>query len=384
MRVTGDWLDHPGTRAVCRMLVDGGYRALFVGGCVRDALLGRPVGDIDIATDARPERVMALAESAKIKAVPTGIDHGTVTLIAEGLAHEITTFRRDVATDGRHAVVQFSTDVAEDAARRDFTMNALYATPDGEVVDPLGGMADLKARRLRFVGDPAERIAEDYLRVLRFFRFHAWYGDPDQGMDPDALAAIADGADGLDQLSRERVGHEMRKLLSAPDPAPAVAVMRQTGVLPRVLPGSDDRALAPLVHMEHGIAPDPLRRLACLGGTETDQALRLSRDEAKTVVLLRDEIGSARQAAELGYRHGLQRARDILLLRAALFETPLDPHAIAAAETGAKAEFPVTGADLMPDYQGAGLGQKLAELEARWIASEFRLTRQDLLTQGDG
>ncbi|WP_136636117.1 CCA tRNA nucleotidyltransferase [Pseudooceanicola onchidii] len=383
MRITGAWLDHPGTRAVCRALTDGGHLALFVGGCVRDALLNRPIGDIDIATDARPDRVIDLARAAGIKAVPTGIDHGTVTLVAEGLGHEVTTFRRDVETDGRHAVVHFSTDVAEDAARRDFTMNALYATPEGEVVDPLGGLPDLRERRLRFVGDPAARIAEDYLRILRFFRFHAWYGDPDEGMDAEALAAIAEGADGIARLSKERIGHEMRKLLTAPDPAPSVAVMRQTGVLARVLPGSDDRALALLVHLEGDMQADPIRRMALLGGSEPDADLRLSRDDAKRLVILRTEIGEPTGPGELGYRHGYDAARDILLLRAAMFETPLDPTALTAAQAGAIVQFPVRAADLMPGFTGPALGQKLAELEDRWIASGFTLDRKALLAGGD-
>ena len=161
------------------MLEEGGHRAYFVGGCVRNALIGAEVSDVDIATDARPERVAALAFRAGLKAIPTGIAHGTVTVVSGGHAFEVTTFRRDVATDGRRAVVVFSDDVAEDAARRDFTMNALYAAADGTVIDPTGeGLADLAARRVRFVGEPARRIAEDHLRVLRFFRFHAWYGDP--------------------------------------------------------------------------------------------------------------------------------------------------------------------------------------------------------------
>ena len=211
---------------------------------------------------------MALAAAAGLAAVPTGIDHGTVTLLSDGQPFEVTTFRRDVETFGRHATVAFSTDIAEDAARRDFTMNALYAEPDGTLVDPLGGLADLRARRVRFVGDPARRIAEDYLRILRFFRIHAWYGDPAGGLDPEGLAACAALQEGLDSLSRERVGAEIAKLLAARDPAPAVAAMAATGILARVLPGADPRALAPLVHLEAGagLAPRWQRRLAALGG----------------------------------------------------------------------------------------------------------------------
>lgn len=244
MKISGDWIQHPGTQALCAALAAEGFRALFVGGCVRNALLGVPVADIDISTDALPETVTNIANRAGFRVVPTGLEHGTVTVLAHGEAHEVTTFRRDVETNGRHAVVAFSTDVTEDAARRDFTMNALYAESSGLVIDPLGGLPDLLARRLRFVGDAEARIREDYLRILRFFRFHAVYGDPEGGLDAEGYAACAANAEGIDELSRERVGAEMRKLLGARDPAPSVAAMAQAGILARVLPGADSRACA--------------------------------------------------------------------------------------------------------------------------------------------
>ena len=181
MKITGDWLRHKGTVAVMAALEGAGHRALFVGGCIRNAILAEPVGDIDIATDAKPDAVTKAAERAGLRVVPTGLDHGTVTVIAGGRAHEVTTFRRDLATDGRHATIAFSTRLEDDAARRDFTMNAIYADRDGTIVDPLNALADLQSRQLRFVGDPASRIREDYLRILRFFRFYAWYGDPASG-----------------------------------------------------------------------------------------------------------------------------------------------------------------------------------------------------------
>ena len=229
MRITGDWITRESTQALMKALNDAGHKALVVGGCVRNALLGVPVADVDIATDALPEEVMRIALAAKMKPVPTGIDHGTVTVVSGSIPHEVTTFRKDVETDGRRAVVAFATDVADDAHRRDLTINALYALADGTLVDPLGGLPDLKARRVRFIEDAEARIREDYLRALRFFRFHAYYGDPAVGMDPEALAAIAANLDGLDTLSRERVGAELLNLLAAPDPAPAVAAMAQTG-----------------------------------------------------------------------------------------------------------------------------------------------------------
>ena len=379
MKVRGDWIAAAATQELCAVLARGGHRALFVGGCVRNALLGVPVADIDLSTDARPDRVTALCRAAGLKVVPTGIDHGTVTVIAGGIAHEVTTFRRDVETFGRHAVVAFSDDVAEDAARRDFTMNALYAEASGEVIDPLGGLPDLIARRVRFVGEAGQRIREDYLRILRFFRFHAIHGDPANGLDAEGLAACAELADGIGQLSRERVGAEMRKLLSAADPAPAVAAMAQAGVLAHVLPGADPRALPVLVHLESDRAPDWLARLACLGGEDPAERLRLSRADARSLSRLRDEIAESRTPAELGYRLGLAEGAAVVLSRAALQEMP--PPATWAEDLarGALARFPLCAADLMPGLQGPALGARLKELEDRWIASGFALTRQDLL-----
>jgi len=379
MRVTGDWIDNKGTQDLMKALLDSGYQALFVGGCVRNALLGVAVADVDIATDATPTRVMALAKAAKMKPVPTGVEHGTVTVVSGGIAHEVTTFRKDVETDGRRAVVAFATDLADDAHRRDLTMNALYANADGTVVDPLGGLDDLKARRVRFIDDAEARIREDYLRILRFFRFHAWYGDPAKGMDVTALAAISANLDGLDTLSRERVAAETLKLLAAPDPAPAVAAMAQIGVLVRILPGADCRALAPLVHLEKGRKPDPIRRLAVLGGHDIEIHLRLSNADTRRLAVLRQETGSDKGISEIAYRYDSETAIDIALLRAASLGTPVDPNAMAQAAKGASATFPVKAADLMPNLQGAALGARLKEIEARWIASDFTLTRDQLL-----
>jgi len=386
MKITGDWLTNPHTQAVCQALETAGYKALFVGGCVRNALLDVPVSDIDIATDARPETVREIEEQAGFKVIPTGIDHGTVTVVAKGTPHEVTTFRHDVETDGRRAVVAFSDNVLDDARRRDFTINALYADATGTVIDPLGGLRDLLAKQVRFIENPADRIREDYLRTLRFFRFHAWYGDPQSGLDEDGLAAIARHLDGLDQLSRERVGAEMKKLLSAPDPAPSVAAMRMTGVLQRVLPGADDTALGPLVHLEatHSVAPEALRRLALLGGEDPTSRFRLSKKEGETLSLLQSKIGSADTAPRLGYRHGFDLAQDILFLRAALFETPLTEEALAQAQTGASAEFPLKAADLMPEFSGPALGRRLDHLKNQWIDSGFELSAQALLALPEG
>ena len=379
MKISGDWISQAGTQALCAALTAAGYRALFVGGCVRNALMARAVADIDIATDALPEIVTNIAETAGFRVVPTGIEHGTVTVIAQGVAHEVTTFRRDIATDGRHATVAFATDIAQDAARRDFTMNALYAQADGSVIDPLGGLADLQARHLRFVGEASARIREDYLRILRFFRFYAIYGDPSQGIDAEGLAACAENLEGLADLSRERVGAEMRKLLAAADPAPAIASMAQAGVLAQILPGASPRALAPLVHLEAGLPPDWQARLAVIGGETLTEALRLSKVETVTIMRIRDEIGSTATPAALGWKFGAQVAQAVVLALAAMLEAPLPSGWQSEIARGAGAALPVTAADLMPALQGPDLGKRLREIEARWLASDLYLGKAALL-----
>ena len=375
--IAGDWLQHPGTQSLMQALEAAGHTVLFVGGCVRNALLGVPVSDVDLSTDATPETVSKLAEAAGFKPVPTGIDHGTVTVVADGKPHEVTTFRRDVETDGRRAVVAYSTDIVEDAQRRDFTMNALYADRHGRVIDPLHGLPDLQARRVRFVGDPETRIREDYLRILRFFRFHAAYGDPMQGLDSEGLAACAALADGLDGISRERITAELRKLLAAHDPAPSVAAMSHAGILTRLLPGADPRALAPLVHLDTGEPSRWLRRLAALGGA-TD-SLRLSRAEVRDLDHLRTALGSSDTPAALGWRMGADLAADAILARAATFGIHPPQDWQRQVRRGATSRFPVAAADLMPAVQGAALGARLKQLEGRWLASDLALTREELL-----
>lgn len=378
MKVAGAWRTNPATQAVCAALTSAGYRALFVGGCVRNALLHAPVADVDIASDALPETVSKIAQKAGFKVVPTGIDHGTVTVIADGIPHEITTFRRDVETDGRRAVVAFSTRIEEDAMRRDFTMNALYAEADGTVIDPLGGLPDLLARRLRFVGEAQARIREDYLRILRFFRFHAWYGDAQGGIDPEGLAACAELSEGLDSLSAERIGAEMRKLLAAPDPGPSLASMAQAGVLTRVLPGADARAIPVLVHLEDGRPAHWLRRLAVLGGENPTDLWRLSRAESRDFGHIRDALAEDQSPAVLGWKLKALAA-DVVLARAALIGAPPAQGWEAEVARGQAAEFPVKPADLMPALQGPALGARLKALEADWLRSNLQATRYSLL-----
>lgn len=383
-KITDSWLTGKAPQSVCAMLTDAGYQAWFVGGCVRNALLGAPITDIDITTDATPERVTELAKQAGFHPVPTGFEHGTVTVVVGGVPFEVTTFRRDVETDGRRAVVAYAGSIEEDAHRRDFTMNALYADASGVIADPLGGLPDLEARRVRFIDDARDRIREDYLRILRFFRFHAWYGDQEAGLDAEALAAVAELSAGIETLSRERVGSEIKKLLAAPDPSPSVAAMARSGVLALVLPGADARALPVLVHHEQtlGVPPDSMRRLACLGGDNYMERLRLSKAEARHLGRLMEYRASMATSAELGYRLGQDEGRDVVLLNAALLEQPIPENVREELKKGAAAIFPVSPRDLMPGLEGAELGARLRQLERRWIESRFTLDREELL--GDG
>lgn len=377
MRVSGEWLFHPGTQALCSLLERADRKAFLVGGCIRNALLGVPVADIDIATDAVPDEVICLAAHAGMKVVPTGLSHGTVTVIVEGRPHEVTTLRRDVTTDGRHAEVKFSTDVTEDASRRDFTMNALYATRTGDVLDPIGGLPDLLARRIRFVGDPARRIREDYLRILRFFRFHAQYGDETAGLDKEGLRACAAHVSGLDTLSRERIGAEIRKLLSARNPVPTVLAMAQTGVLDRVLPGADLGSFARLPALEEGEPPDWMRRLACLRSAVAED-LRLSKAERRRIDAISRAAASKHGAAAIGWELGRETGRSAVIVRAARKGLGLPAGWAEDVDRGAAATFPVKAADLHP-LAGPDLGARLKCLTDLWLRSDLRLKRNELL-----
>ena len=377
MRILAAWVTDPAPAAVMAAL----GQAYFVGGCVRNALMGKAISDIDIATPLTPDQVTARLDAAGIRSVPTGLQHGTVTAVHDGIGIEVTAFRDDIQTDGRHAVVRFTTDIAVDAGRRDFTMNALYATADGTVVDPLGGLADLQARRVRFIGVAHDRITEDYLRILRFFRFHAWYGA--EGIDPDGLAACAELADGLDGLARERVGWEFRKLLAAPDPAPALAAMAASGVLARCLPGAAPDAIAPMVHWEDQLTlqPDWIARLTALGGNNLIQRLRLSRTEGSRLDAVSAALAEPGPPARTAFLHGRDSALAAGLVVAASTGTAPPADLVAQVDRGAAQVFPLKAGDLMRAGVPAGpeLGQTLKLAQAAWLDSDFSLTKAQLI-----
>jgi poly(A) polymerase len=381
MQFKADWLNSPAPTAVFDALMEAGYQAYFVGGCVRDALFGAQASDLDLTTDALPEVVMGLAKAKGWRVIPTGIEHGTVTVVVGDQPLEITTFRKDIQTDGRRAVVAFSTSIKDDAIRRDFTMNALYADINGTVTDPLGGLPDLQAHRVKFIENPTQRIREDYLRILRFFRFHAHYGDPIAGIDADALDACTKNLEGIDTLSKERIGHEMRKLLTADDPAPSIAAMAQTGVLGRVITGSNATSLAPLVHLEKAIGAKPnwIRRLLALGGQDVKNALRLSKHEARKLSELNMVVSNATSPRIAGYKLGAQSGLDAVLVLNAHLGTSLPDSLHKELSIGEGAHFPITAADLSDEYKGAALGAYLKKLEAAWIASNLQATKEELL-----
>lgn len=368
------WLTDPAAGAVMAALAAAGgpEAARFVGGCVRDALLGRDVGDVDVATVLTPDQVVAALGQARLKAVPTGIAHGTVTAISGRRPFEITTLRRDVSTDGRRATVAFTDDWAEDARRRDFHLNALYADGAGILFDPTGrGVDDALAGRIVFVGEARRRIDEDHLRILRFFRFFAWYGRGEP--DAEALAACADRVDGLGRLSAERVSHELLRLLAAPDPTRAVDAMAETGGLAAVLgPQADPGRLRALVlHTE-----DPVLRLSALlpadpvAAEARARALRLSNARvarlraAAAPLALADR--TARRARALAYAEGVEAVRD-----RALKADAVDLAAEIADWTPPR--LPVGGREVMRlgVPPGPETGAVLAAFERGWIADDF-------------
>jgi poly(A) polymerase len=380
------WMTAPETVQVMTALGD----ARFVGGAVRNAMLGATVADVDIAVPMKPEEVLARLKAHDIKAIPTGLEHGTVTALAGGKLFEITSLRRDVETDGRHAVIAFTEDWAEDAARRDFTINAMYAALDGEIFDYATGIEDLIAGRVRFMGEARSRIAEDYLRILRLFRFHAWYGKGE--IDAQALRAAAEARDKLQTLSGERVARELLRLLEAGNPAPVLRMMAATGILSELLPGALQlprlERLA-TIDADNFFARDGLLRLAALLPDDTALAgqvadrLRLSNAERARLVGL---LGggpkivswlSAQGARGLLYRIGPARFRDRVLLQWAA--APRDAGAIqwrmllTMAENWQQPRFPLTGRDVMAAgvAHGPEVGKVLSALEDWWVAADF-------------
>lgn len=403
------WFRDPALGQVLALLNADGGEGRVVGGAVRNSLMGLPVSDIDIATTLTPEIVMERAAAAGVKAVPTGMQHGTVTLVIDGKPFEVTTLRTDVETDGRRAKVAFSTDWKADAERRDLTINALYADAEGEVMDLVGGLADIETRNIRFIGDPATRIAEDHLRILRFFRFFAYYGSGRP--DAEGLKACSAARSKLKALSAERVWSELRKLLSADDPGRGLLWMRQVAVLTEILPETERwgiDAIPSLVATEKalGWAPDPLLRLAAIVPPDAARLealaarLRLSNAEAATLnawamaAPVNDEISSA-AFERLLYRNGTDGITTRLKLALAVARGKAEGDLSEMARTARlikllqlavnwkKPAFPVNGGDVISAGIASGprVGELLAALENQWVEENFASDRAALLAR---
>ncbi|MEL6781562.1 MAG: CCA tRNA nucleotidyltransferase [Pseudomonadota bacterium] len=391
-RIDGDWLTAAETVAVIEALEAARPGcARFVGGCVRNTLMGRAVDDIDIATQLTPDLTIGAIEAAGLRAIPTGIDHGTVTAISGGEPFEITTLRRDVETDGRRAVVAFTEDWAEDAARRDFRLNAIYAEPSGILHDPTGaGVSDAAEGRVVFIGDPDQRLREDYLRILRYFRFNAWYG---AAVDETGLAACARHRDGLKNIAAERIWKELEKLLRAPAPAKSILSMEEAGVLPVILP--DAAAGRFEAFLEVVDAPwDPMRRLMALlprnelAAARTANALRLSNAErdrlmawaAETVSLSPDLSPAQARAAAYRLEHRTFFDRVYTAMATDGRARWTDVH--DAVDGWGRPSFPVSGGDIAATgRRGPAVGEAMRALETIWIDSDFTLSREALLGQ---
>lgn len=402
-----EWLQHSDVQTLLRILSLEGEEARIVGGAVRNQLLGQPISDIDIATTCLPQQIIVRAEEAGFKAIPTGVAFGTVTVVSQSCSYEITTLRSDIETDGRHAKVAFGRDWQKDAVRRDFTINALYCDAAGQLYDDVGGLDDIASRTVRFIGIAENRIREDYLRILRFFRFFAWYGAGRP--DVQGLKACVCLRDGLQKLSAERIWGEMKKLLAASDPTRALLWMRQSGILTRILPETEkwgidaihslvkaEQAFGwkidPLLRLESLLPPDPARL------HEMAQRLRFSHKET---MRLKEwaELNTIGQncsdsfVQKLIYFHGRQPVLDQLSLSVAAAHTD----AFGRSGTSQKAEdyerlyqltqkwqipiFPIKGKDLIKKgfSKGVLLGKKLKELEVIWIESGFLMDRNALL-----
>ncbi|WP_455479040.1 CCA tRNA nucleotidyltransferase [Bartonella sp. B23] len=401
------WLQHSDIQTLLRILSVGGEEARVVGGAVRNQLLGQPISDIDIATTCLPQQVIVRAEKAGFKVIPTGVAFGTVTVVSQSCFYEITTLRSDIETDGRHAKVVFGRDWKKDAERRDFTINALYCDADGRLYDDVGGLNDIARRTVRFIGIAENRIREDYLRILRFFRFFAWYGAGRP--DAQALKACVCLKDGLQKLSSERIWGEMKKLLMALDPTRALLWMRQSRILTRIFPETEKWGIDgiyslvkaeqnfgwkidPLLRLESLLPPDPVRL------HEMAQRLRLSNKEKMRLkewakLKMINQKCSDGFVQKLIYFHGRQPVLDQLSLCVAAAHVAAleEDEALQKAESYERLyqlaqkwqipTFPVNGTDLMKKGLSGGvfLGKKLKELEMIWVESGFLTDRKALL-----
>lgn len=377
------WLRNPSAQKLSKLYKSFGYQVLFVGGCVRNTILKMPVTDIDLATDAQPEEIIKIAKENNIRFVPTGLAHGTITLIIDNKNYQITTFRTDFDHDGRYAKVEFTESLLLDASRRDLTINALYCNHVGEVIDPLNGLDDIKKQKIKFIGNPNERIKEDNLRILRFFRFQAIYGNKNLEIDSIALEACHNHKSKLAALSKERITSELRKILSAPNPLEVIIKMNETGVLNELFQKVSIDSLEAYLKTEEKfkININWLGRLLSLQVTQEEESLKLTRCEFKFLKQTKSAIENQIHVLEFSYYNGVENGKIYSILQNFRHNIILSKNLLNQINSLATKKFPITAKDLMPEISGKKLGEALRSLEDRWIKSNFTLSKKDLLAE---
>ena len=377
------WLRNPSAQKLSKLYKSFGYQVLFVGGCVRNTILKMPVTDIDLATDAQPEKIIKIAKENNIRFVPTGLAHGTITLIIDNKNYQITTFRTDFDHDGRYAKVEFTESLLLDASRRDLTINALYCNHVGEVIDPLNGLNDIKKQKIKFIGNPNERIKEDNLRILRFFRFQAIYGNKNLEIDSIALEACHNHKSKLAALSKERITSELRKILSAPNPLEVIIKMNETGVLNELFQKVSIDSLEAYLKTEEKfkININWLGRLLSLQVTQEEESLKLTRCEFKFLKQTKSAIENQIHVLEFSYYNGVENGKIYSILQNFRHNIILSKNLLNQINSLATKKFPITAKDLMPEISGKKLGEALRSLEDRWIKSNFTLSKKDLLAE---
>jgi len=377
------WLRNPSAQKLSKLYKNSGYQVLFVGGCVRNTILKMPVTDIDLATDAQPEEIIKIAKENNIRFVPTGLAHGTITLIIDNKNYQITTFRTDFDHDGRYAKVEFTESLLLDASRRDLTINALYCNHVGEVIDPLNGLDDIKKQKIKFIGNPNERIKEDNLRILRFFRFQAIYGNKNLEIDSIALEACHNHKSKLAALSKERITSELRKILSAPNPLEVIIKMNETGVLNELFQKVSIDSFEAYLKTEEKfkININWLGRLLSLQVTQEEECLKLTRCEFKFLKQTKSAIENQIHVLEFSYYNGVENGKIYSILQNFRHNIILSKNLLKQINSLATKKFPIIAKDLMPEINGKKLGEALRSLEDRWIKSNFTLSKKELLAE---
>ena len=382
MQINSEWIKNKVTQNILKIFEGADHNAYLVGGCIRNSILNIPVTDIDISTDATPQQTVDLFNRENFKVAPTGFSHGTVTVISEGIPYQITTMRSDQNTDGRHADVVFSDDIKKDAERRDFTINALYADSTGKIINPIGGLEDFNPLAIKFIGDPNNRIQEDYLRILRFFRFHAQFSELVTQFDKVALDAIKKNQDGLKKLSKERIWSELKKILSTSNPARSLYKMSQLGILEIILENKNVHNIKRfnLIEKKMGLEPEPIRRLVAITENTDDTFLNLSRKEAKKFSLLKGLLKKKHDPAELVYQFNREIAQSVLAIYTFYMGEKLRLSDIKKIEKACLFPCPITGAQISKYMDGPAVGIKIKEAQRAWIKSNFKSDEAKILS----